>query len=146
MRLTEISLAFLQPVNCSVDHPNKEEEVEEEQEEETLLMEPSFSPNELSFLIANNEMEAYHNNETSLVGSECGGQAVSSPLLECQCDAHWEELDWKINDSSRSQKDLAVSDLALHSIAHTVQRAQNRREPGEIFSLERKTGPSIAFS
>lgn len=62
-----------------------------------------------------------------------GGQAVSSPLLECQCDAHWGELDWKISDSGRSQKDLAASELALHSVTHTVQRAQNRREPGGIF-------------
>lgn len=29
-----------------------------------------------------------HNNETSLVGLGNGGQAVSAPLLECQCDAH----------------------------------------------------------
>lgn len=78
-------------------------------------------------------MSAYHNNETSLVWSGYGGQAVSSPLLECQCDAHWGELDWKISDSGRSQKDLAAGELALRSITHTVQRAQNRREPGEIF-------------
>lgn len=78
-------------------------------------------------------MQAYHNNESSRVGSGYGGQAVSSPLLECQCSAHWEELDWKINDSSRSQKDLAASELALPSITHTVQRAQNRREPREGF-------------
>lgn len=121
---------------CFVHHPNQEEE--EEQEEETSA---SFPPNELSFVVANKqgEREAYRN-ETSLVGSGYGGQAVSSPLLECQYDAHWEELDWKINDS-RSQKDLSVRELALHSVAHTVQRAHNLREPGEIFfSLERKNG------
>lgn len=38
-----------------------------------------------------------------------GGQAVSS-LLECRSDAHWEELDWKINDSGKSQKDVAVAE------------------------------------
>lgn len=51
-----------------------------------------------------------------------GGQAVSSPLLECQRNVHWEELDWKINDSSRTQKDLAASEVALHSITRTAQR------------------------
>lgn len=30
-------------------------------------------------------------------------QAASSPPLECQCGAHWEELDWKINDPSGSK-------------------------------------------
>ena len=77
-------------------------------------------------------MQADHNTETSLL---CRAwQAVSSPVLECQCDAHWGELDWKINDSGRSQKDLAGNERALHSVTHTEQRANNSHQERLFFS------------
>lgn len=75
-----------------------------------------------------------------------GGQAVSSPLLECQRNVHWEELDWKINDSSRTQKDLAASEVALHSITRTAQRGteppRTRRDfpPGSTGMENRSDG------
>lgn len=36
------------------------------------------------------------------------------PLLECQCDAHWKELDWKIVDCNKTQKELAASEHARY--------------------------------
>lgn len=70
----------------------------------------------------------------SLLGVGSGGQAVSSPLLECQCDAHWEELDWKISDSNRSQKDVAASELEPEEVSFLVSTEMRNRFADHLFS------------